>query len=317
VLLDVNQEARNLIAGKLESQPDVVVFDFLHSAVLAPDQLKCPSVLFTHNVESEIFRRHRDTVANPIKRAFWASQLAKMEAFEARSLRRFRRVVAVSQRDAQAFAERFEVSDAVVVSTGVDLDYFGQVDPMRSRDVVFCGSMDWLANQDAMRYFLDEIWPLVVARVPDARMTVVGRAPPDSLLMEVSKRSQSWRFTGFVDDVRPFMQGAAVSVVPLRIGGGTRLKVYESMAMGIPVVSTTVGVEGLPVKSGVNCQIADAPAEFADSVVGLLTNGPQRQQMSRMARDYVEMYCGYQHAARQFEQACLDALTKAGTMRIS
>src|SRR5690606_13512385 len=151
----------------------------------------------------------------------------------------------------------------------------------------------------------------IVDRVPEATMTVVGRAPPAALVAEAERRGLRWRFTGFVDDVRPIVGGAAVSVVPLQVGGGTRLKVFESMAMGPVVVSTTIGVEGLPVQSGLNCVVADDAATMADAVVTLLTDRERRLSMSRAARHFVEEECGHVVAARSFERACLRALGRS------
>jgi glycosyltransferase involved in cell wall biosynthesis len=164
--------------------------------------------------------------------------------------------------------------------------------------------MDWLANQEAVRFFMDEVWPRIFAQIPDARMTVVGRAPPEALVDASRRFGDAWTFTGFVDDVRTYMCGAAVSVIPMRIAGGTRLKVFESMAMGPVVVSTRIGVEGLPVASGVHCEVVDDPAGFAAAVVKLLRDGEGRAAMSRSAREYVQQNFGYQVAAHAFERAC-------------
>jgi len=182
--------------------------------------------------------------------------------------------------------------------------------PIDDRKVVFCGSMDWLANQEAISFFMDEVWDLILTRVPDATMTVVGRAPPARLVNAASSRGYNWAFTHFVDDVRPYIQGAAVSVIPLRVGGGTRLKAYESMAMGSPVVSTEIGMEGLPVDSGRHYLEADDPEAFAAAVVGLLLDKPHRESISRVARQLVEEKFSYRNAASDFEKACLLACDK-------
>jgi len=283
---------------------DLVVFDFVHSAVLLPPGLRCPAVCFTHNVEAEIFERHARMSKNPVLRAIWSSQSRKMRAYEHAALRRFDVVVAVSDRDAEMFAQQYGAERPVVIPTGVDLDFFAYHDPSQDREVVFCGSMDWMANQEAVGFFLDEIWAGIAARVPDARMTVIGRAPPASLVQKAKRMGVNWRFTGFVDDVRPYLQGAAVAVIPIRIGGGTRLKVYESMAAGTPVVSTTIGVEGLPLRPGQHYLRADKPQEFADAVVSLLTTPALRNTVAREARGYVESHFSYREAARVFENAC-------------
>jgi glycosyltransferase involved in cell wall biosynthesis len=317
VATDNVPEAAACVARELQRQPSAVVFDFVHAAVLAPQAtLLTPSVLFTHNVEAEIFERHRQVAGSPLMKALWKNQHAKMHAFEAQALRRFDVVVAVSQRDASKFTADYGIAAAHVIPTGVDLEFFAFHEPQRARDIVFCGSMDWLANQDGVQFFMDQIWPRIVAEVPDARMTVVGRSPPGNLVEATRNRGWAWKFTGYVDDVRPHIEGAAVSVIPLRIGGGTRLKVFESMAMGPAVMSTAIGVEGLPVESGRNCLLADDPVEFAQKTVSLLRDAPLRLRLSRAAREYVEAHFGFRVAAQSFEQACALAIDRhhdAGT----
>lgn len=311
VRIDRSEPAAKAVARALEAPPDVVVFDFLHAAVLAPPKIDVPSVLFTHNVEAQIFARHLEVARSAWMRAVWRNQLRKMQDFEARTLERFDVVVAVSKQDSSQFEHDYGVRSAHVIPTGVDLEFFCHAPPLRDAEIVFCGSMDWLANQGAMRYFMDEVWAAIIERVPEASMTVVGRAPPAALVAEAERRRLRWRFTGFVDDVRPIVGGAAVSVVPLQVGGGTRLKVFESMAMGPVVVSTSIGVEGLPVESGVNCIVTDDAASIADAVVALLTNRERRLAISTAARRFVERECGHMLAARSFESACVRALDRS------
>jgi glycosyltransferase involved in cell wall biosynthesis len=312
IVTDYSNAAAECVRRELARKPDAVVFDFIHAAILAPPRIDVPSVMFTHNVEAEIFERHLSVASNPVLRAVWRNQHAKMHAFEANALRKFDVVVAVSQRDSDKFTRDYGVSESFVIPTGVDLDFFGYHAPERNRDIVFCGSMDWLANQEGVQFFMEEIWPRIVAQVPEARMKVVGRTPPPSLIDAAARKGFNWTFTGFVDDVRPHIAGAAVSVIPLRIGGGTRLKVFESMAMGPAVVSTAIGVEGLPVQSGVNCVIADDPVAFADQTVALLRDDARRHEISRAARQYVEANFGFSVAARAFERACGLAIERAG-----
>ncbi len=293
-----------LVSDALDRSPAVAVYDFAHSGVFLPDALDCPSVMFTHNVEAEIFRRHRDVARNPIFRMIWANQYRKMREFERQTLDRFDVVVAVAERDAEQFVTDYGTREPFVIPTGVDLTFFGYAAPERRRDVVFLGSMDWMANQDGIGFFMADVWERIAAAVPDARMTVVGRAPPENLLQEARRRNLNWTFTGFVDDVRPYVQGSAVSVIPLRIGGGTRLKVYEAMAMGSAVVSTAIGVEGLPVEAGRHyLEANDAPA-FAGAVVELLEDDQRRDRLSREARSFVEDNFSYTVAAQAFETAC-------------
>ena len=173
-----------------------------------------------------------------------------MARYEQQLLRRFRAVVAVAERDRAYFQENYGATNVSVIPTGVELDYFNWVEtpPLDSSDagtLVFTGSMDWMANIDAIEFFMDQVWPRVARARPNARFVVVGRAPPAALVARASARGLNWTFTGFVDDVRRYVHEAHLYVIPLRVGGGTRIKVYEAMAMGCPVVSTRIGVEGL------------------------------------------------------------------------
>lgn len=292
---------------------DVVVFDFIHAAALCPAEPDAATVCFTHNVEAEIFARHAAKASrfDPM-RPIWAQQRDKMARFEAASLRRFDRVVAVSERDASQFRTCYGVTATTAIPTGVDLDFFSWQLPPSGGDgyrptVVFTGSMDWAANVDAVEFFLDEVWPKVLARWPDARFVVVGRHPP-AALVNLARGTAGVEVTGFVDDVRPYGRVAHAFVIPLRVGGGTRIKAFEAMAMGCPVVSTAIGIEGLPVEPGKHFLLADSAEQLAADVLRLFDEPHLREGLSRAARDLVESRFGHRVAARVFEKACLRAL---------
>lgn len=296
-----------LVAAELERGPDVVVFDFLHSCILLPPKVQARSVLFTHNIEAEIFRRHADVATNPIKRAIWRNQYRKMRAFEAEMVHRFDTVVAVSERDRDQFRNDYGASRVTVIGTGVDLDYFKFERRPQPGSIVFTGSMDWMANIDAMEFFMDDVWPRIAAAVPNATMTVVGRTPPASLTRAAAERKLPWTFTGRVPDVRDYVHRAEAYVIPLRVGGGTRLKVFEAMAMGCPVVSTTIGVEGLGVEPGRDYLRADTAEEMADAVIRILRSPAEGERLARAARTFVEEHASYRAIARDFERICIQA----------
>jgi glycosyltransferase involved in cell wall biosynthesis len=287
---------------------DVVVFDFVHAAVLRPAALKGATVCFTHNVEAEIFERHAKTAPSAPLRWMWASQAVKMRRFEREALAGFTRVVAVSERDAKKFAAD-GLTTARAIPTGVDLDFFSWQPPADGAPtVVFTGSMDWEANVDGIRFYIEDVWPLVRTKVPNAQLRVVGKNPPPAL---VQRNVPGVSFTGFVDDVRDHARDAQAFVIPLRVGGGTRIKAFEAMAMGLPVVSTSIGIEGLDVDDGTHFLRADGAEALAGATLKLLNDGNLRLKLSRAARELVEARFGHRVAADVFGQILLEAVEAA------
>jgi sugar transferase (PEP-CTERM/EpsH1 system associated) len=286
-----SREFQQRLNALLESESfDLIVCDFLFPAVNLPKQLPCPAVMFTHNVESEIWRRHADTKTG-IQKSLYGAQYARMLRFERQALARFDGILAVSDADRETFAQLYPgaIRQPVhVVPTGVDTDYFApgtsHVAP-RTSQLIFTGSMDWLPNEDAMQYFCRDILPLIRAEEPGVTLTIVGRAPTPAVKRLADEHGVT--VTGRVDDVRPYMEEAAVYIVPLRIGGGTRLKIFEAMSMAKPVVSTTIGAEGLPVTDGADVMLADQPQSFARAVVALLRDPARRAAIAAAARTLV------------------------------
>ena len=265
-----------------ERRFDVAVCDFLDAAVNFPGKLGIPSVLFQHNVECEIWRRHALTESHPLKRLMYKAEFQKMLRYEQVRVRKFQHVIAVSENDRQLMKQWVDGSRITVVPTGVDLQ---QYRPGATRDaaaplLVFVGAMDWEPNIDGVEYFCTQIWPAITAQVPGARFRIVGRNP--------DKRVEQWasdavEVTGRVPSVLDHLKEAAVVIVPLRIGGGTRLKIYEAMATGRAVVSTTVGAEGLDVQHGEDIVLADEPSKFAEAVVTLLQDVDSRKRYEAAA----------------------------------
>lgn len=311
VLTDWDSVGAARIAAAMAEPHDVVVFDFPHSAILAPEALNTPSVMFTHNVEAEIFYRHWQVAGTPLHRWLWRDQYRKMRRFEQETLKRFDTVVAVSERDCEFFEEDYGIRHCGAIPTGVDTDFFAWQKPRDEPQVVFCGSMDWMANIDGIEWFAHEVWPKVRAEIPEARMKVVGRSAPESLIRRVCKDAPEWEFTGFVDDVRDHVGGAAAFVIPLRVGGGTRIKAFEAMSMGTPVVATSIGIEGLPVEDNIHYLAADDPDQFAARLVALLRDSGKRNELSVAARRLVESEYGFRAAASVFEGYCVETANRA------
>ena len=302
---------RDEIAKRVaQSRFDVLVCDFLAPAVNVPRGVACPSVLFQHNVEAMIWKRHYEVQTNAAKKSYLFRQWQKMRAFEAKACPEFDCVIAVSREDRELMEEEYGLKDVYDVPTGVDTEFFrpNRQRERRPENLVFTGSMDWLPNEDAIRYFTEQILPRVRQSVPNVTLTVVGRNPYPGLL-ELSKRDPAVIVTGRVDDVRPFMDEAAVYIVPLRIGGGTRLKIYEAMAMEKPIVSTSIGAEGLPVENGKQIVLADTPETFADAVVQLIQEPRLAEEIGQRAAAKVRQNFGWDKVAESFAAICESRIT--------
>jgi polysaccharide biosynthesis protein PslH len=302
-----------VIAAAIAEAPDVVVVDFPHADVLMPRRIGRPSVLFTHNVEAEIFERHA-SLATGAWRHVWRNQVGKMQRFEADVLRRYDSVIAVSGRDAEALRRRYSLAVVEPIETGVDLDFFQYAAPSTAPafgsdggTIVFTGVMDSPANTDGIDFLMNGIWPEIAKARPNAKALIVGRNPQKSLLAAVQERGLPWTVTGSVDDIRPYVAQGHVSVIPLRVGSGTRIKAFEAMAMGRPVVATRVGIEGLDIEPGQHFLQADTAADFAAAILRLLGDAGLRETLAAAARARLEERFSWAHVARQFEAICARA----------
>jgi sugar transferase (PEP-CTERM/EpsH1 system associated) len=298
---------------------DLVVCDFLTPAVNVPFDLAgeaVPAVLFQHNVEAMIWKRHYEVQSNPLKKSYLGTQWLKMRTFEGKMCRRFDSVVAVSSDDREQMRNEYGVESVFDVPTGVDTDFFRPSGNQRPspHNIVFTGSMDWLPNEDAISYFTEKVMPRIKQAIPDVTLTVVGRNPYPSL-RELARRDCSIEVTGRVDDVRPYIERAAAYIVPLRIGGGTRLKIYEAMAMEKAIISTTIGAEGLPVKDGTELLLADTPELFAEAITRVLSDNALASDLGNRAAATVRAKFGWERVAARFGEICEETLALARTRK--
>ena len=290
---------------------DLIISDFLTPAVnlIWPGRaLKTPTLLFQHNVEARIWERLHDN-ATGVKRAYLRGQWSRMKRFERATCLRFDGVVGVSDEDCAIFKSEYKLPNVLgAVPTGVDCDYFAESKwPRQEHSLVFLGSMDWMPNIDAVEFFTNEIWATIRKQFPHATFTIVGRNPPPKI-KELEKRVPGVHVTGTVDDVRPFLAAAAAMIVPLRVGGGTRIKIFEGMATGIPVVSTRIGAEGLPVTPGENILLADTPQDFAARIAELFTQPQHAAQVGANGRKLVQKKFGWDAVNEIFEVHCQRAV---------
>jgi len=240
------------------------------------------------NIESEILHRYAENDSSWLRRLYALRTAALVRPLECQLLHLCHAHTVCSEREREILQQRVPQARIEVVGNGVDVEYF-TANPTQNglrRDLVFMGRMDYHANIDAALFFAKKIWPLVRARRPELRFVVVGAQPATEVL--ALRELAGVTVTGTVDDVRPFYQSALAAVVPLRVAGGTRLKILEAMAAGTPVISTALGAEGLAVTPGKDILIADSPEAVADTVAPLHTETPQWQSLVTNARTLVK-----------------------------
>ena len=257
---------------------------------------KRPLLVFDdHNAEYVLQQRAFETDIRQPRRWIGAAysfvQWQRLKGYERRACHAADRVVVVSETDAAAIRRLDAGLDPVVVPNGVDIDFYAADVPALEDgagpgplDLVFTAKMDFRPNVDAVLWFAQAVLPLIRRRSPLTRFWVVGKDPHPRLAPLTD--DPGIVVTGWVEDVRPYIAGAALYVIPLRIGGGTRLKVLEAMAMGRAIVSTALGCEGFELKPGQELAIADTPDEFASTVLALLQDPDRRERMGRDAHQY-------------------------------
>ncbi len=255
-----------------------------------------------HNIEYDIVRRTAGAEASALRRAYSAVEWRKVRREERHAWSHLDGCTLTSVRDQHMLLVDEPTARTAVVPNGVDLDFFRPAPPSLSREtrtLLFFGAIDYYPNTDAMLFFLHDVLPKLVARYPHLRLCIVGRKPPASI---VSQRGLGVEVTGLVDDIRPWLDRAEVVIVPLRIGGGTRLKILESMAMGKAIVSTTLGAEGLDVVPERDLLFADDAAAFVAQIGRLLDDPGLGRRIGAAARRLAESRYSWKAAVRDMSK---------------
>lgn len=292
-------------------QPDLIICEWTPYTVFVKDIHSAIKIMVAHNIESRIWQRYYENEGNPLRKWYIGKQWVKVAAFERATTVWVDGITAVSDKEAIELRSMGGNIPIEVIDNGVDLDYFQPGRPYQTqmRKLVFTGSMDWRPNQDAALYFVNELLPRIHRKYPDVEITFVGRNPPRHIM--ALNNMNRVTVTGTVEDVRPYIQEAAVYVVPLRIGGGSRLKILEALAMKKPVVSTSMGAEGLDVDDGRNILIADSPEQFAKNVGKLLDDPTFGHELAEDGRKLVEKRYGWNRLALKLDRFLISLVNKA------
>jgi glycosyltransferase involved in cell wall biosynthesis len=284
-----------------EERFDIVQLEGTHMAhYLGQAQgLGAHAVLRLHNVESLLAARYARTAVFPLK-LYVRDQARRMRAFEVRACRQADLCLAITQEDAERVLKLAPDAVVAVSPAGVDLErYYPQPLSEELRSMVFVGALDWPPNADAIRWFRAKVWPRIVQEEPTARWMVVGKSPPADIL-HWPEEDRNIQVTGYVDDVRPYLHRATVVVVPLRSGGGMRLKILEAMAAGKAVVSTPMGAEGISARNGEEIVLANPDRSFGLEILRLIREPAERLRIGKAARAWVEGY-GWSRIAADLE----------------
>ncbi len=265
-------------------------FDIVHVDTVALSQFvdlgpnrTTPTLLTHHNIESQLMRRRSEVETRTLAKMFLQREAAKLEEYESRVSPAYDMNIFMSAQDQELLSGRVPGIYGTVVPNGVDVDYFSPDATAVKPALIYTGGMNMFANRDAVTWFLNDIWPAIVAATPEVRFFAVGQDPPKEL-KALAARDSRIVVTGYVDDIRPLVREAAVYVVPLRVGGGTRLKVLDAMASGKAIVSTAIGCEGIDVTPGEHLVVADTPDGFARATTALLADAPRQRSLGAAAR---------------------------------
>ncbi|WP_339136678.1 MAG: glycosyltransferase family 4 protein [Candidatus Electrothrix sp. GW3-4] len=261
--------------------PDLIHCEWTNLAPLLEEYGDFPTVIAAHNIESDIWYRFALNGSNIFKRLLGRVQAKRIEKLERKWYPRVDRCIAVSEADKLVIEEYG--GKVSLVDNGVDLEFYnennkiGQREELEGNRIIFVASFDTFSNQDGAHYFVNNIFPILQEALTDIELWLVGKNPP-AKIREYGEKNSQIKVTGSVPDVREFIARSKICIVPLRIGGGSRLKILEAMAMHKPIVSTSIGAEGLSITDGKNIVLADLPDDFAAAILDILRD-ERKQRM--------------------------------------
>ena len=237
-------------------------------------------------------------------------QAEKLRRAERLYCPRFVANLTVSAEDASTLARIVPGVETRIVANGVDTEFFTPRADPGGKTLLFCGGLDWYPNGEAMAYFFDEIWPKLTAQQPDIRITVVGRKPPE-WLTQLGEADARIMLTGFVDDVRPYFKEAVAYICPIRTGGGTRLKILDALAMGMPLIGTTFACSGISVQDEKHVLLADTAPAFAEQIIRALSSVALRERLAAAGRDHICRHFSWSGIGGHLHKAYCDVSEKS------
>ncbi|MGA7537652.1 MAG: glycosyltransferase [Steroidobacteraceae bacterium] len=300
----VSSVGRAAVGNALEASGcDLVHFDTIGLAPYRALAGGHPATLTHHNIESHMMLRRADNSRNPLARGYFRSEGRKLRSYERRVADRFDAHFTCSELDAQRLREIMPEANIVVVPNGVDCEFFAPAGgEVRPHSVVFVGTMNWYPNMQAVSYLLREVWPGLKARVPGATLDIAGSNPPDSII-QLARSLPDVTVHGYLPDVRPLIDSAAVFACPIQDGGGTKLKILDAFAMRKCVVAHPIACEGIDVCPGDNVVLASSPGEFIREISSLLSDDARRTALGLAARKLVETRYSYREIGARFSAA--------------
>jgi|HubBroStandDraft_1064217.scaffolds.fasta_scaffold06538_3 glycosyltransferase involved in cell wall biosynthesis len=308
----VSEPARLAIARQVAANSyDLVHFDTIGLAPYRAVTGRIPATLTHHNIESHMMKRRAENQRNIVAGAYFRLEGQRLEAIEKRTAAQFAAHITCSDLDGERLHEIVPEANVVVIPNGVDCEFFSsQARPTRPESVVFVGSMNWYPNVDAMLFFLREIWPGLKKRVPGATMDIAGSSPPASLL-KLARALPDVAVHGYLPDVRPLIDSAAVFVCPIRDGGGTKLKILDAFAMKKCVVAHPIACEGINVTAGTNVILASTAEEFVAEISRLFADDARRLATATAARQLAESEYSFQRIGEQFNSTVEDIVERS------
>lgn len=285
---------------------DVVHAHFLHVGQYVMHKGRAAWVYDAHNLEHVLWERFARFQTNPLMRVFARMQLPKFVDWQQRVARNSEKIVTLSDDDRDEYLRIAPDADITTVSNGADIDFFAPLDHIATEDgaIIYFANFGWPPQDDAAIYFHDEVFPAVKQAVPNAKLYLVGKTPPEAIQRLAG---DDVVVTGFVEDIREYIQRAAVVVLPLRVGAGTKHRVFQSLSMEKPLVTTSVGAEGIALEHGKTAMITDDSAAFAQHTIELLQDPARREAMGKAGRELIvanyDWRSNYQVLERVFQEA--------------